>query len=50
MVDLVNVTLKIMGAQTSLKEMFGEEGYKLLIRKMKEKTPQRPTDTSGYLS
>jgi len=42
MANLINATSKIMRAQTALEGMFGEEGYKLLINKMKEKTHNDP--------
>ena len=42
MTNLIALTQRVIVAQDTLKGLFGEEGYVLLIEKMKEKTHDDP--------
>jgi len=42
MTGTMDLTQGIIGAEDTLKKLYGKEGYKLLVEKMKEKTDNDP--------
>lgn len=42
MTDLMSLTRGVIEAQDALKKLHGEKGYRLLIKKMKEKIHNNP--------